>query len=66
MDILVATPDDDVNYAMTIMIEKNIRHLPVVEHGRVISVVSIRDIVKSKVSSLEAELHYLKDYITGG
>lgn len=63
-DILIATPDDDINYAMAIMIEKNIRHLPVVEYGKVVSVVSIRDIVRSQVSSLEAEIHYLRDYIS--
>jgi len=64
-DILIAKPDDDINYAVAVMIEKNIRHLPVVEHGKVVSMLSIRDIVKSQMSSLEAEIHYLKDYITG-
>jgi len=65
-DILIADPDDDLNYAMTVMINKKIRHLPVIEKGRVISVISIRDMVKAQVSTLQAELHYLKDYITGG
>lgn len=65
-NIFIATPDDDTNYAMAIMIEKNIRHLPVVEHGQVISMLSIRDIVRSQVLNLEMEIHYLKDYITGG
>lgn len=64
-DLVVAEPDDDVNYAMTIMINKNIRHLPVVEHGKIMSVLSIRDMVKSHVSNLQAEVHYLKDYISG-
>ncbi|MBI5187584.1 MAG: CBS domain-containing protein [Nitrospirae bacterium] len=63
-DILIATPDDDINYAMAIMIERNIRHPPVVEYGKIISVLSIRDIVRSQVSTLEAEIHYLKDYIS--
>ena len=64
-DIFIATPDDDLNYAMAIMIEKNIRHLPIVDQGKVVSMVSIRDIVKLQLSSLETEIHYLKDYITG-
>ncbi len=63
-DILIVTPDDDIDYAMAIMIERNIRHLPVVEHGMVISMLSIRDIVRSQISSLEAEIYYLKDYIS--
>jgi len=65
-DIFIATPDDDINYAMSIMIEKNIRHLPVVDHSQVVSMLSIRDIVKSQVMTLETEIHYLKDYIVGG
>lgn len=64
-DIFIATPEDDLNYAMAVMIEKNIRHLPIVDQGKVVSMVSIRDIVKLQLSSLEAEIHYLKDYITG-
>lgn len=65
-DILIAEPDDDLNYAMTIMINKKIRHLPVIEKGKIVSVISIRDMVKAQVSNLQAEVHYLKDYITGG
>ncbi len=65
-DILIAEPDDDLSYAMTIMINKKIRHLPVIEKGKIVSVVSIRDMVKAQVSNLQAEVHYLKDYITGG
>ena len=65
-DLVIAEPDDEVNYAMTIMINKRIRHLPVIEKGKIVSVVSIRDMVKAQVSNLQAEVHYLKDYITGG
>jgi signal-transduction protein with cAMP-binding, CBS, and nucleotidyltransferase domain len=65
-DIMIVQPDDDLNYAMTIMINKKIRHLPVVENGRVTSVISIRDMVKAQVTNLQAEVHYLRDYITGG
>lgn len=66
-DIMVATLDDDLNYAMTVMINNKIRHLPVIDDkGKVISVISIRDMVKAQVSNLQAQVHYLKDYITGG
>jgi signal-transduction protein with cAMP-binding, CBS, and nucleotidyltransferase domain len=65
-DIMIVQPEDDLNYAMTIMINKKIRHLPVVDNGRVTSVISIRDMVKAQVTNLQAEVHYLRDYITGG
>lgn len=64
-DIIVINPDDEVEYAMTIMTNKRIRHLPVVEQGKIIGLVSIRDVVKYHVGNLEAEVHYLKDFITG-
>ena len=62
-NLLVIEPQDDLEYAMTIMTNKKIRHLPVVEQGRLVGLVSIRDLVKYHVGNLEAEVHYLKDYI---
>jgi CBS domain-containing protein len=64
-DISTVIPDDDIGCAMSIMMERNIRHLPVVEYGKVISVISIRDIVRFQVSELEAEIQHLVEYITG-
>ncbi len=64
-NLIVAEQDDDISDIMCIMVEKNIRHLPVVDKGRVIGMLSIRDIIQAQVSKLNAEIHYLKDYITG-
>ncbi|MCL5022150.1 MAG: CBS domain-containing protein [Nitrospirae bacterium] len=64
-DLLVLEPEDDLDYAMTIMTNKKIRHLPVVDRGRLVGLVSMRDVVKYHVGTLEAEVRYLKDYIRG-
>jgi CBS domain-containing protein len=64
-DLLVIEPGDDLDYAMTIMTNKRIRHLPVVDKGRLVGLVSMRDVVKYHIGTLEAEVHYLKDYIRG-
>lgn len=64
-DLIVAQMDDDLNDIMAVMVEKNIRHLPVVEGGNVIGMLSIRDIIQTQVGKLTSEIHYLKDYITG-
>lgn len=64
-DLIVAVPEDDLNNIMAIMVEKNIRHLPVFENKKVIGMLSIRDIIQSQVKKLTSEIHYLKDYITG-
>jgi len=63
-NLIAADVEDEVEYAMSIMIQKGVRHLPVVEKGKLVSVLSIRDVVKVQVSNLQAEVHYLKDFIS--
>ena len=64
-NLIVAVPEDELNDISAIMVEKNIRHLPVFENNRVVGMLSIRDIIQTQVSKLHSEIHYLKDYITG-
>ena len=49
---------------MAMMIKADIRHLPVVEDRRIVSMLTISDLVKHHVGELTAELHYLQEYIT--
>ena len=60
---VVASPDEDVADTMGVMTERRIRHLPVVENGRLIGIISIGDIVKAQHDELSRENHYLKSYI---
>jgi len=62
-DLIVAVPEDDLDNVMSTMVEKNIRHLPVIEGSRVIGMLSVRDIVQTQVKKLTSEIHYLRDYI---
>ena len=62
-NLIIAVPDDDINDISSIMIEKNIRHLPVIDNHRVIGMLSIRDIIQTQVKKLTSEIHYLRDYI---
>lgn len=62
--LLVAEPEDEVEYAMAVMIQNAIRHLPIVEGGELVGIVSIRDVVKTHVRKLKAEIHFLKEYIS--
>lgn len=65
IDLVVIQLEDELDYVMTIMTNKRIRHLPVVDRGKIIGLISMRDVVKALVGNLQAEVHYLKDYITG-
>jgi CBS domain-containing protein len=64
-ELIVAQLEDDLNSIMAVMVEKNIRHLPVVDCAIVVGMLSIRDVIQTQVSKLASEIHYLKDYITG-
>ncbi len=64
-NLLVVKPTDDLDYVMAIMIQNNIRHLPVVEESGLIGLLSMRDVVRVHVKNLKAENHYLKDMIGG-
>lgn len=64
-DLIVAEPDDELSNIMSVMVQKNIRHLPVADKGRIVGMLSIRDVIQTQIGRLQSEIHYLKDYITG-
>jgi CBS domain-containing protein len=65
-DVISCSPDDGLQKLMQIMTEGRVRHLPVVEDGKLLGIISIGDVVKHRLQELEQETHMLQDYITGG
>ena len=63
VNLVVAELEDELNDIMAVLIDRNIRHLPVVDNGALIGMLSVRDIIQSQVQKLTSEIHYLKDYI---
>lgn len=62
-DPITARLDDEVAGLMGVMTERRIRHLPVIENGRLCGMISIGDVVKAHHNELYQENHYLKTYI---
>jgi len=62
---VTASLDDEVADVMGVMTERRIRHLPVVEGGKLAGIISIGDLVKAQHDELCRENHYLKSYILG-
>ena len=61
--VITAPPDQDIVASMGVMTDRRVRHLPVVEGGRCLGLVSIGDLVKRRIDDAEAEASALKDYI---
>jgi CBS domain-containing protein len=64
-DVLYVRPDQTVEECMALMTDKAIRHLPVVERGRMIGIVSIGDLVDLLISEKQFVIEQLENYITG-
>lgn len=61
--VRTCTPQDSEAELMQLMTEHRIRHLPVVANGRVAGMISIGDVVKLRIESMEAEANQMKTYI---
>lgn len=60
---ITVTRDEPVLGALSLMTRRRIRHLPVVEDGRLIGVVSIGDLVKYRIDRIESEANQMRAYI---
>ncbi len=65
-DVIFANQSETVDSLLSRMTDRRIRHLPVCEDGRLIGLVSIGDLVKSKIAETVAEAQSLKQYIAAG
>jgi CBS domain-containing protein len=61
--VLTVSPDTSVEQCMQIVTDKRVRHLPVVEAGRVIGMVSIGDLVKAVIAEQQQQIQQLESYI---
>ena len=68
-EVMTANPvcvtlNNSIDEGLSIITQKRCRHLPVIESGKVVGIVSIGDLVKKKISDLNATIKTLNDYIT--
>jgi CBS domain-containing protein len=65
-EVVFASPTEAVDSLLERMTDRRLRHLPVLKDGRLVGIVSIGDLVKSKIAETEAEAENLKAYISAG
>lgn len=63
--VITVTPDEDVHRCMQIMTEQRIRHLPVLEDGAMVGMISIGDLVKAVIDEQQQTIYQLERYIAG-
>ena len=64
-EVFVIGPEQTIQDCMQLMTHRHIRHLPVIDQGQLIGLISIGDVVKQIISNQEITIHQLEDYITG-
>lgn len=64
-EVTTCTPEDTVHELMRVMTEQRVRHIPVLIADRLAGIVSIGDVVKTRIGELEFEREQLEHYITG-
>lgn len=64
-DVITVTPDQPIDDCMSLMTEHRIRHLPVMEAGEIVGVISIGDVVKEVIAEQEFQIEQLTNYISG-
>lgn len=62
-DVLYARPDQTVEQCMAVMTDKRVRHLPVMDQGRLVGLISIGDLVKAIISDQQFLIEQLVQYI---
>jgi CBS domain-containing protein len=63
--LITASPSDDIDTLLSLMTDKRVRHIIIMQGGDMLGVVSIGDVVKRKIAQTEAEAESLKAYIEG-
>jgi len=65
-DVLYVSQTDSIDECMSLMSENHIRHLPVIEEGKLIAIISIGDVVKHIIKHQKFQIRELEKYIKGG
>ena len=64
-DVVTVSPKDGTQHCMQLMTNKRLRHLPVVEDGKLLGLLSIGDLVKNVIQDQESLIKQLEGYIRG-
>jgi len=64
-ELITGQPTDTVADLMAVMTDRRIRHIPILEDGQVVGVISIGDVVKARIDDAELEVESLRGFVAG-
>lgn len=62
-DVLTCSPEDSIDSLMATMTSNRIRHLPVMENGRLAGIITIGDVVKARLDETTMQVDSLREYV---
>ena len=63
-EVAISVPEDNIDYVMSVMTQKGIRHIPVVDGSKLVGMISARDLVESRLEEYKADIRYYDDYVS--
>ena len=63
-DVVSAGPQDSIGRVMEKMTHGRFRHLPIIDDGKLVGIISIGDVVKKRIDDAEHEAQALREYVT--
>ena len=63
-EVAISIPEDNINYVMSVMTQKEIRHIPIVDGSKLVGMISARDLVERQLEEYKADVRYYNDYIS--
>jgi CBS domain-containing protein len=63
--VVTCSLEDDTGTLMEMMTDRRVRHLPVLDNGKLAGIISIGDVVKARLSEMAVEVNELRDYVAG-
>ena len=64
-EVIIGLPKDDLDYAISVMKQKRIRHLPIMDNKKLVGVISMRDLLGIQLDEYRSQVHLLNSYISG-
>jgi IMP dehydrogenase len=61
--LLLAKTEDEVSSVMSLMIQADIKHMPVIEENKIVGMLTLHDLIEHQLDMLTDELHHLREYI---